>query len=202
MIGGLSFKVAAVSLAANALFCWLWLDARDDVAAAVAECNTEKLTAINKRERAVRKELESIHADELAERDAQIAELDRHVNILLDQREFMAEAANRHQSTLMQLTVEHFDEDIPDSGACLSVFVLNRSLAGMLESESCAGSGDSKGDGDALHANTRGHDADQPHFSDITYGDALVLWDRDRRAAVSSNCQLNSIREISDEKAD
>lgn len=185
-----------------AVLMWLWLGARDDVAAAVGECNADKMAAVAQAESEVRQALEAAHARELAALEQRQQAKDREIQRLNARAEQLAATTASHEATIDRLTEELFDDDLPDSGACLSAFMLRASVDGLLHTESCGeasagGSGD-----DEAGADSGGTDAGASAFADITYSDAVKIWQRDRRNLALANCQLRSIRNLSNEAND
>ena len=60
-----------------ALVFWLWLGARDDLAAEVERCNADKLESIANAEAITRSALENAHSEQLAELARQVAAAER-----------------------------------------------------------------------------------------------------------------------------
>jgi len=67
--------------AGTALFFFMYLGLRDDLASEVEQCNTDKITAVAEAERITRETLEQAHSDALAElaRQADRAERARQI---------------------------------------------------------------------------------------------------------------------------
>lgn len=87
----LGWKVAAPGYVAAVVLGWLWLEARDDLAAEIADCNASKLTAIAEAETIARE----------AERRAfseRIAQLERNAIAAENARQIAEDAAREAES--------------------------------------------------------------------------------------------------------
>jgi hypothetical protein len=177
----------------------LLLNAHQTIGEEREACNTRVEAGARLAERSAR----------LAEKenfDSQIAELrrqgeakDREIEILNESAVMLAADSATHAATIERLTLEaEFDEeDLPDSKECLNVFVLRDSIAGVQRASSCPNSGSGDDSGDALSADSGNSHEGQSAFSNITYSDALTIWQRDRSSLIQSNCQLTAIRNLS-----
>ncbi len=176
----------------------LWLDARDAVIEEREACNAgviqaaldgERLTfAAEKRQ--LQKDLEDMASVNEREREsARIAKA--------AERAAQSDTATREE-TITRLQLEASIDEIPDSGECLNVFVLERSLDRVLYPSACPGEGTSTGSGDdPLCGSAEELDGADPAFSNITYADALKIWGRDRDIIQILNGQLMAIDNLS-----
>ena len=189
--------------ATTVLLGWLLLEAREDIGEEREQCNTRVEAGARQAERAAR-EAERLNFEQvLAARDAREAELLSEIDNLGRQREILAEEVTTVEAAVRQLTLESFDEDeLPDSGACLNVYVLRDSVRGMQLGQSCAGARDSGDNPGTLYPGPGGADTGEPAHADITYSDVLNLWARDRASLIQSNCQLRSIRNLTNGDAE
>ena len=178
----------------------LLLKAHQDIGEEREACNTRVEAGARVAERTAR----------LAEKtnfDSQIAELrrqgeakDLEIEILSENAVLLASDSATHAATIERLTLEaEFNEDdLPDSKECLNVFVLRDSIAGVQRASSCPNSRSGDDSGDALSTDSGESHEGESAFANITYSDALTIWQRDRSSLMQSNCQLQSIRNLSD----
>ena len=194
-------KIAAVSIAANALLGWLLLEANQAIGRAEEECNTRIETARADAERLARETLVGAYEDRLAAKDRQL-------DIALDAWQVAhagrieAEIGVETRDTMIaQLEIEGFDEDdIPDSFAALSAFVPAGSVERMFWDKDCPASGDS-GDPtrDALCRSSGGAiGANAPTFAFITFGDSLRAWNHDRASLRACNADKRAIGRLNE----
>lgn len=174
----------------------LYLDKRDDLAAAIEQCNVDKLQSVVEAQDATRDALQAAHTRELAERDQRAAEAETELeNARVAEKtakEGTAEAEQRNR----ELQLEVFNaQEIPDSSECLNVFV----PGGMLHTAGCTQAGDSGGAGaDPVCEDPSATAEADSAFSNITYSDALILWGRDRDTIQILNGQLEAIESLND----
>lgn len=185
-------KGLIVSVAVNAILGWLWLESREDLAAAIVQCNADKLAAVVEAEQITREALQSAS-------DARIAELEeRHrqtENALLTARDTAEDAAAEVASSevrIRELELEASIDDIPDSTECLNVFIPSRVLHSGDRGEAGAGGG---ADGEAGADPGILNPAD-PSFSTVTFGDGMKLWQQDRGIIHTLNGQLAAIEAL------
>ena len=123
--------IGGLSLAANLTLGWLWLEAREDLAAEIERCNADKLSAIAEAERITRTTQERAFGE-------RIAQLER----IADQRENarrIAETAARDAQEAVEGTQRRIDRlmqearNAPpaDPVACLNAAVPDAALPGM-----------------------------------------------------------------------
>ncbi len=116
---------------AAALLGFLLLQAKQEIGEQIGQCNTDKATAVAEAE-ALTRQVEREAADRALAQQQEWA--DRSMEAIQsanDARILALEATAETERDVFQTTLERFDEDIPDSGACLSVFVLERDVRGM-----------------------------------------------------------------------
>ena len=178
----------------------LLLKAHHDIGVAEEECNTRVEAGARLAEREARKAEKENFDSQLAELMRQAEAKDREIEVLSEQAEMFAADSATHAATIRQLTLEaEFDEDdLPDSKECLNVFVLRNSIAGVQREQSCPGAGNSNNNGTGVSADSETSAEGESPFADITYSDALTIWQRDRSNLIKSNCQLRSIGNLSD----
>lgn len=199
---GLAAALAA-SVLANGMLTKAWLGARDDVAAAIAKCNQDKLTSIAEAERITREAVQ-----EAAEREAarKQAEHEREIETMRAELQKAAEDQKRQQARnkeLQQLAEDAFDEDdLPDSNAALNVYLTSCALRSVLHAGDNREASEGGVSGDEICADTGGPDGVHPGFSNVTYGDALRYWGQDRDTVRRLNGKLAQIRQIQGELVD
>lgn len=109
----------------------LLLKAHQDIGQAIGDCNADKAEAIAQAEQITRR-VEREAADRALAQQQEWAE--RSMNAIqgaYEAERAAIQASAQTERDVFQTTLERFDEDIPDSGACLSVYVLDRDVAGM-----------------------------------------------------------------------
>lgn len=109
----------------------LLLKAHQDIGQAIGDCNADKATAVAEAQQITR-EAERENAERMLEQQQQWADLS--LNAIQEASEARIQALEAVVDTerdVFQTTLERFDEDLPDSGACLSVFVLDRDVSRM-----------------------------------------------------------------------
>jgi hypothetical protein len=109
----------------------LLLKAHQDIGEQIGQCNADKAEAVATATELVRQR-EREHAQAVL--DAQEVWANRTITEVQNVAEARIQAAERSaesERAIFQTTLERFDEDLPDSGACLSVFVLDRDVDGM-----------------------------------------------------------------------
>lgn len=181
------------------VFGGLLLQAHQDIGEAREECNTRVEAGAREAERGARIAERENFQVRLAELARQSEAKDREIEILNESAIFAAADSATHAATIERLTLEaEFNEDdLPDSKECLNVFVLRDSIAGVQRNQSCPNAGSGDDSGDTLSADSGSPDEGESAFANITYSDALTIWQRDRSSLVQSNCQLQSIRNLS-----
>lgn len=180
----------------------LLLKAHHDIGVEKQACETRVTEGARRAERRARIVVAANFNDRVAELDRMVEDRDREIALLGEQSEMFAADGATHRAEIRRLTLEaEFDEDdLPDSKECLNAFVLRDSIAGVQLAQSCPGTG-GRGDSDgAVHADPGTSDEGESPFANITYSDALTIWQRDRSSLVKSNCQLRSIRTLSDQQ--
>lgn len=207
LISKLSMKyvliAVAVLFASNVFLFNRWQNAKDDVTAAVAQCNQDKLTSIAEAERITR---EAVQAAADRRETALKRQLELESKVRKASNEALVRAEKRvtaRDEQLRQLAEDAFDEDdLPDSNACLNAFVTSRALRCVFSSGDSGEAGAGALRGDALCADPSSIDGVHPGFSNITYRDALQYWGSDRDAAIQLNGRLVQIRDIQGEVID
>lgn len=198
-----SWQSTAVAAGLAAVFFWLFLDAREDVAAAVERCNAQKLSAVAEAEKIARTAAERAAAAKLAQLEAQMAQETAAVDQEREKRAVAEAVAAERQDELDRLAQEAFDEDeLPDSDACLNAFVTSRALRCVLHARDSGEAGAGGGGDNGVCADPGGTDGMHPGFSNVTYLDALQYWGGDRDAAIRLNGRLAAIEKISGESVD
>lgn len=187
-----------------AAFVGLWLSARDAVIEERGACNAATLqTALDAAllQNKVLLENNETLLIESAEKQRQDDEAVR----LARSNELTAKAEVEESRRRIDELIEEIDGDeLPDSGECLSAFVLNDSVAGMrVQAASChpfSAGGWSAGGADCFRAEgINGADSAGRDFATITYGDTLKLWAIDRGTIKTLNGRLAQIEELGNE---
>ena len=109
----------------------LLLKAHQDLGEAVGNCNADKALAISEAQEITRV-AERENADRALAQQAAWAETT--INAVQEVSEARVQAAERSaqsERAVFQTTLERFDEELVDSGACLSVFVLESDVRGL-----------------------------------------------------------------------
>ncbi len=188
--------------AACAVLGWLWLEARDDVAIAISECNASKLAEIAEAERLVRETVQAAADERAAELARRAIQADDAVAQAKFARDMAEQGTAQREDRIRQLELEASIDDIPDSFECLNVFVPECALERVRDGEDSTQAGDSESAGSsAVCADTGGTDSGDTAtaaFSALTYSDVLILWPRDRDSLETVNGQLRAIRGLSD----
>lgn len=186
---------AAGYVLAATLF-WLLLEAREDIGEAVEKCNADKLLAVANAEKITRESVERAMASRLAQLARQRDAESRARALAEEGRLRAVEGASERERTIERLRAEAATDDIPDSFESLNVFVPCGVLTGVLYPGS-GGEADTGGGGNhQVCADTGGFAAGGGAFSNITYGDALILWGQDRGKLVTVNARLGAIRAL------
>lgn len=180
-----------------------WMSARDDVTAAVAQCNKDKETIALESERITRDAVQA--AADKRERQL-IAELNREIKATKDERQKRLQAeqqAATRDNQLRELEKDAFDEDeLPDSNAALNVYLTSCALRSVLHARGQSEAGTGGGGGVQTCGDPGSPDGVHPGFSNVTFGDALRYWGRDRDAALRLNERMAEIRRIQGEVID
>ena len=187
-----------------ALCFGLWLSARDAVIEERGICNEATVRAALDAERIAHS---SMRENYLKLLDEQAEQKEREQEALTQARanELAAKAEVAEQDKQIEkLMLEASIDDIPDSGECLNVFVLNDSVTGM---RLRAASWDALSPGGWSHggpncfraAGIGGTDSAGRDFATITYGDALKLWGMDRATIKTLNGRLEQIEALGEQ---
>ena len=178
------------------LIFWFWLGAKEDLAAEVERCNSDKLSAIAEAENITRLAERKAAQQRLAQVE-QVAEKEKQAREIAEDAAELAEAGQvQQQMRIRELELEASIDDIPDSNECLNVFVPGR----VLPAEDCGetgSGGDSRAGGTC--ESTEGTDSTDSAFSDITYGDSMKIWGKDRVIIGTLNGQLKAIESLGNE---
>ena len=109
----------------------LLLKAHQEIGEQIGQCNADKALAISEAQEITRVAEREASERALAQQ-AQWAE--RSLNAIQSAADARLQAAERSaesERAVFQTTLERFDEELPDSGACLSVFVLESDISRM-----------------------------------------------------------------------
>lgn len=182
----------------------LLLKAHHDIGVEKEACNTRVEAGAREAERQARQAEKENFEDRITELERMVENRDRQIMLLGEQSEMFAADSATHQAEIRRLTLEaEFNEDdLPDSKECLNVYVLRDSIAGVQLNQSCPGTGDSGDREGSLRGDSGTSDEGESAFANITYSDALTIWQRDRSNLIKSNCQLRSIRTLSDQQVE
>ncbi len=187
--------------AACVILSGLLLKAHQDIGAQIGECNASKLAAVAAAEKKVREAEKQASERKLAQLARQ-TESERRAREIADEGRIMAEAGTaEREDRIRELELEADFDDIPDSAECLNVFIRAVALDGLLHAGDCTGAVRGEGGDDQVCTNTRRVPGGDPGFSNITYGDGLILWGRDRDIIDVHNADKRAIKSISDEVA-
>jgi len=176
----------------------LYVDAKQDVATAIERCNTDKQAAVADAERDTRKTLTAAHNRKISELARQAETKDRALEIAAEELERATSDEYANEATINRLMWEASTDDIPDSKECLNVFIPESSVSGLrVQSGDCTEAVSGGGTrSDSVCSGAEGVDrANSAHgdFSDVTYGDGLKLWGRDRATIQTLNGRLAAI---------
>lgn len=182
----------------------LYVDAKQDLATAIERCNTDKQTAVAEAETLTRETLQDAHERKIAELARQAESKERALEIAAEELERATSGTAAHEQTINRLMLEASIDDIPDSKECLNVFVPRSSLDGLyMQPEDCRETDSDRSTGsngicssteDIDHANPASGD-----FSEITFGDSLKGWGRDRATIGTLNGRLGAIESLGKE---
>lgn len=189
------WKLSAVLGALSLFLGWLLLEAKEDLGEEREACNSSKLAAVAEAERAARQAVTESY-------EARMEQMARQFDIEVEARK-IAEAARLQSEAgvevrdlrIKQLELEVFNaEELPDSRACLNVFVPGDSVERVFWDEDCAEAGDSGDSEDGVCADPAGSSrSDAPDFAAITFGDASTGWSHDRKSLRQCIGQLRAI---------
>lgn len=193
-----------LSITANAVLTGLWLGARDKVIEERGACNAAVLQDLLDQER-IGRNADNRHMQQRIDNLERQAERDRESIRLAEETALRAVAGTAERDeTITRLMLKAETDEIPDSDECLNVFVRAAALDEWVRvrATDCDAERPGAGAGNDRHcAGPEGSDETDPafaHFSDITYGDALKLWGRDRDTIQTLNGQLREIAALSD----
>ncbi len=189
-----------------AMMFFFWLGAREDLAASVADCNTDKLAVIAEAEQETRELLQaSFTRREAVLIQQRAAAEDARLYAEMRRADAVSDTADR-EAKIRRLMMEAGTDEIPDSNECLNVFVHNDALDGVRMSAGDRASiepGGSSGTDEASSDSSGATEADPEtgDFSNVTFGDTLTLWGRDRDTIETLNGQLQAIADLSNQLA-
>lgn len=191
------WKIAGVSIVGNLILGWLLLQAHEDIGAAISDCNADKVSESLEAEKAAREAEKTVFARELAARDRQI-EIQIEARKALEAERLQAlQGVETRDVRIRQLELEASIDDIPDSGECLNVYVLDSSVERMWSDQGCDQAGDSGSSANGVCSDSIRPTGDtRPGFARITYADALFAWNHDRNSLRNCNADKRAIAEI------
>ena len=181
--------------ALSAVFLFLWVRAEKAETEAIEAANTRTAVAVAEAEQITREAVTAslqreIELQKTLRRASQIA----FENVSRASSAAQAEVS-RTNLRIRELELESFNEDIPDSGECLNVYLPGR----LLYTDDCREAGASGGGDDRICAGPESLNPANSAFAVITYGDAMRLWAKDRATIITLNSQLQQIEELTDE---
>lgn len=207
-MGPVTYVAAAASLGL-VVMTGLYLDKRDDLAMAIADCNQSKLAEVIVAEKAVRQTLEEAYERKRAEWVVLYKAKEEALKEARSSRDKAEWGSAEREDRIRKLTLQvEESEEIPDSTECLNVSIPVAALDWMpvTSGANCSEAGDSGSTGgDSVCTDSGGFDrafAAAGAFSSITYSDGMILWGRDRDTVEILNGRLNAIRHLSDQLAD
>lgn len=181
--------ISAGGYAVALVFFLLWRGAEKDLAAEILACNVDELEETIAAERAVRQ----------AERDAaeQALNQERAMRLQAESaRQALSNAVSRleanaaaSQDKITRLEYEASLDEIPSFADCSIVYFPRR----VLYAENCTAAGNSGGPDYRVCVGPGGLNPTDSAFADITIGDSLKLWGRDRAALGQCNARLAAI---------
>jgi hypothetical protein len=193
-----------LSIATNAVLTGLWLSARDQVIEERGACNAAVLQDLLDQER-IGRDADNRQMQQRIDNLERQAERDRESIRLAEETALRAVAGTAERDeTITRLMLKAETDEIPDSDECLNVNVRAVALDEWVRvrNTDCDAERTGSGSGNDSHcAGPEGTDETDPafaHFSDITYGDALKLWGRDRDIIQTLNGQLREIEGLAD----
>lgn len=190
------YAIIGAGYALALTFFWLFLDAREDLAAERVQCNADKLATAQESSEIARKAQKESDDRRIAELARQRDAAERAAAIaaegLAEEQQGKAELA----AELKQLELDAFDEDLPDSNACLNVFVPAGPYR-LLYAQNRVGPG-AGGDGEGSADTDPGalSEGNAAGFAAVTFGDTLAYWRDDRGALIACNADKRAIREL------
>lgn len=182
-------------------FCLLWLNARDAVIEERGACNVEVIQSALDAEVIAHTATRTNYMKQIEENIEQEKRETAAIEAAKKQeQEQLLKVAGLHSAIDKLMQEANFDE-IPDSGECLNVYVLNDSVAGMrLRPESCNALGPggwSAGSANCFSAEgINGTDSAGRDFATVTYADTLKLWGIDRANLMVCNGRLEQIETL------
>lgn len=189
-----SAVVSALGILSSAGLGWAYLKARDTI-----EHERGKLAQVEAAlsERIIRHDADNRNNNILFAELARQTEREREAvrESRVTERAAVALAAQQ-EKTIARLELEADIDEIPDSNACLNVYV-PFSAVSMLHPGNCDRGDTGTGAGETGTCSLRPHPAD-PAFANITIGDALILWGRDRAVIEMHNSDKRQIRALSE----
>ena len=191
-----------------AIVCFnLWQGAKEDLASEIAQCNAEHLQAALDAEIATRATQEAAAARDAAEHARIVESQLKALSRATEAAETADSALVEHEKTIARLEMEADEDEIPDSRACLNVYMPRPAVQWLCrQGEAGGGSGAGGGAGSgAACSDTGGFDtADliNSDFAAITFGGAITRWGQDRRNIVEANGRLAAIEKLSGELVD
>ncbi len=203
MISKALIGVAAVTSAAALFFLSQWIDAERGIVEERALNNQSVLQGALDAERLSRQATISYYEKTLANQRERVA-LEREAQEIAQAAWLDAVAiAERHEVTIDNL-IKEAPDDIPDSDACLNVFIHESAIRGLRSAgAACTDSSPDglPGTGEACTSTEPANRRDPAagDFSNITYSDSLILWGRDRKGLAVCNGNMRAIRALGEE---
>ena len=186
-------KGLMASIVINGILGGLWLHTRDQLASSVVQCNADKLQSVAQAEQSTRLLVQQTAAERIAQMAGRLQATEL---ALASYAEVIRQAAQKNkadEARIHELELEAFDEDeLPDSAACLNVYLPAR----VLYTGNCGETGTGGNHQGKICAGSEVLNPTDPSFASITYGDAMRLWSRDRRTIRTLNEQLKQLESL------
>ena len=190
----MTLRILIASVLANALLGWLWLEARENLAAERVQCNADKLQSVAEARQIAAEATQRAADARIAAMEARHQDTVHALQIAAEEAreadEELADAAVRIRE--LELEAEFDEEDLPDSGECLNVFVPAR----VLYAENCGETGAAGDNGGEVCADPGSLNAVDETFATITYGDAMKLWKQDRTSLQQCGANLDAVKTL------
>ena len=195
------YAIIGAGYALALTFFWLFLDAREDLAAERVQCNADKLATAQESSEIARKAQKESDDRRIAELARRAERAERAAAVQAEEVEASKQGQAELSAELERLKLESFDDDdaeesIADSGACLNTYLPIRPyrlLYAQNRGEAGARPGNRGGPGARPGQIPASAWAD---FAPVTFGDALDYWREDRARVMRCEADKLAIREL------